>query len=114
MPFLLLQVYYLFMDMEGYSFDPKWNVLRIKARECRHFPVERPRNKRLLFMVTNVVSTRFVDVERRLESYKITTVTLSEIRGPGSRIFLSFCDPGQMFAPDLGQPILILNRIYSY
>lgn len=65
-------------------------------------------------MVTDVVSTRFVDVGRCLESHKITSVTLSEIRGPGSRIFLSFCDPGQIFAPDLGQPILVLNRIYSY
>lgn len=65
-------------------------------------------------MVTDVVNTRFVDVGRCLESHKITTVTLSEIRGPASRIFLFFCDPGQIFALDLGQPILILNRIYRY
>lgn len=53
--------------------------------EYRHFPVEESRNKRLLFMVTDVVSTRFADSERCLESHKITTVTLNEIRGAGSQ-----------------------------
>lgn len=35
-------------------------------------------------MVTDVVSTRFVDSERCLGSHKITTVTLNEIRGARS------------------------------
>lgn len=35
-------------------------------------------------MVTDVVSTRFADSERCLDSHKITTVTLNEIRGARS------------------------------
>lgn len=44
-------------------------------------------------MVIDVVSTGFVDPKRCLGSRKITAVTLNEIRGPGSHIFLPFRDP---------------------
>lgn len=40
-------------------------------------------------MVTDVVSTGFADSERCLDSHKITTVTLNEIRGARSSHFSS-------------------------
>lgn len=80
--------------------------------EYRHFPVEESRNKRLLFMVTDVVSTRFADSERCLESHKITTVTLNEIRVPAS--FFPLAIQGKMLAPDLRQPIFEPNGMHEY
>lgn len=79
--------------------------------EYRHFPVEESRNKRLLFMVTDVVSTRFADSERCLESHKITTVTLNEIRGAS---FFPLAIQGKMLAPDLRQPIFEPNGTQRY
>ena len=67
-------------------------------------------------MVIDVVSTGSVDPERCLESHKITTMTLNEIRGrvPTSSFPFSPLYPSstcsEIFVADLGQLILDSNR----
>lgn len=65
-------------------------------------------------MVTDVVSTRFADSERCLESHKITTVTLNEIRVLYPASFFPLAIQGKMLAPDLRQPIFEPNGMHEY